>query len=70
VKTPSEKAALALKLLVAVSMEAVLAPPMLALTLYRGRAPDWALAWQNALRQRALLWMYPHARPSHRPEQS
>lgn len=58
-----EKRALALKLLATVAVEALIAPPLLALTVCLGHAPERVLALQNALRQRALLWMFPYARP-------
>jgi hypothetical protein len=64
VKLPSrEKRELALKLLATLALETAIAPPILALTVCLGRAPERVLALQNALRQRALLWMFPYARP-------
>lgn len=47
----------------ALVVEALVAPPFIALALVAGRAPEPALALQNRLRQRIVRWVFPWAKP-------
>lgn len=59
-----EKYVLALKVATVLCVETALTPPMLvAMTVLGGVVPPRRfLALQNALRQRTLVWMFPHLR--------
>jgi len=58
---PHRRAQLA-KLTAVLAAEVAMAPPLLALTLVLGRAPERVLALQNRFRQRSLRWLHPEAR--------
>lgn len=58
---PRRRAQLA-KLAAVLAAEVAMAPPLLAVTLVLGRAPEPLLALQNRFRQRALRWIHPEAR--------
>ncbi len=51
------------KVAVALGVESVVAPPLIALTVVRGQAPQWALELHNRLHQRMVAWLFPWARP-------
>ena len=60
---PPHRRAQAAKLAAVLAAEVAMAPPLLALTLLLGRAPESVLALQNRFRQRSLRWLHPEARP-------
>jgi hypothetical protein len=63
VKLPSaERRRFWAKVAVSLAADGVLTPPLIALTLVRGRAPEWALALHNRFHQRVVGWLFPWAR--------
>jgi hypothetical protein len=58
---PHHRRAQVAKLLVVLAAEVAMAPPLLAVTLLLGRAPEPLLALQNHFKRRALWWIHPEA---------
>ncbi|HVE86848.1 MAG TPA: hypothetical protein VND93_28530 [Myxococcales bacterium] len=59
---PRHRRAQVAKLVVVLAAEVAMAPPLIAVTLLLGRAPEPLLALQNHVRRRALRWIHPEAR--------